>query len=141
MTHRQAVARGKPLSDEMLLRLYERPVQEFPMLLKMHSGVVLSGGLHRAKPRSLLFEAAKKLGPILTIWIEGDKDTVEQTLRERERIYGVSADVSRRLRENMKKELEKFEEPTLIFRNTGSNTSDFCNLIQKKIESMRTTSF
>ncbi|HEY4488211.1 MAG TPA: AAA family ATPase [Candidatus Paceibacterota bacterium] len=112
----------EPKHDADTLCIYERVVEEFPLLSRMYPDVVIHDSFHRRSPRTYLLDAAREhFGDPVFVWIEAsDERAYERFLRRR--AMGVISDVERAvaLRRRQREEFEQFvDTPTKIL-NDGS---------------------
>ncbi|MDP3645488.1 MAG: hypothetical protein Q8R25_00165 [bacterium] len=79
---------GAPSTDIERLFVYSKIVRDFSLLSKMYSGVVLSDGLHRKKPREFLVEKSKDFfSEVAYVWIDSHRsDFPEKTKEVRSRM-------------------------------------------------------
>lgn len=113
---RPVAARG----DASLNELYRRAAEKFPMLAKMHEGVVIDHAFHRKLPREYLFEEARKhFGEVAFVWIQSEEGYVRRRLELLERM-GMIRSVADALRGRAitKKYFQLFRPAPVVFHRT-----------------------
>ena len=95
------------LDDKALSYYYGKVAQKLPLLSKMHTGIVVSGEMHRALPRELLVTTARHLGETRLLYVYSDDIATEATLEEITS-FGGNESFNRRRRTEM---LKIFQRP------------------------------
>ena len=68
-------ARNVPYSDEMLVQVYRKVGEDFPLLSKMYPDIIVKDHFHREVPRELFFKVAEQyFGPPLIVWAESSEE-------------------------------------------------------------------
>ena len=72
----------RPTKDFQRLWIYQRVLQELPMLSKLHPDTIVDAVFQRRQPRKYFLEEAKKyFKPVVFVWIDSDESHVEERLR------------------------------------------------------------
>jgi hypothetical protein len=127
-----------PITDDERSAYFKGVVNDLPMLVKMHTNVILSEPFHRTKPREILFEAARKLGPILVVWVDAADDIrVDRMSGMHLDGRGLKPETALQMRQDMQKDFEPFNESVIrfTFKNTSESSGAFCDLIEKEMTS------
>lgn len=127
--HRQFVKeRIRPDSDAGRLHIYQKTIEGFRLVSKMHEKVVVTATFHRAVPRNYFFSEAKKyFDPVIFVWIDcEEKEAQERLKRMRRRNIIPSVDRSVHNRAIAKEEFEPFAvpPPTFFYNGKASENTD-----------------
>ena len=108
----------QPNTEKLRLFLYERIIEDFPRLSKMHPDTIVNDEFHRETPREyFLAEARKYFGTVVFIWIDSDEIHVRGRLRDMVEI-GMLPDFGRALK-GWRRATRTFDPPkpdTRVFR-------------------------
>lgn len=108
---------AKTINDFRLKTLKE-VAEELPMLVKMHSGLIIVSPFLRKKERDFFFHAAKKADTTLIVWVDASSDDALKRFNMKRRL--VNPDLKIETRKRMEQRFEPFDFPHLLFNNTGA---------------------
>ena len=117
--HREHHGKRSPLDDGEMSMLYNDIANQFPLLLKMHGGIVVCESLHRKEPRDILFNAARKLGETRVIWVESTDEKADKHMRNMQKEMGKSFAGLAAKRAVMWHSVQPFDSPPTVFQNDG----------------------
>lgn len=108
-----------PLSDDARERIAKQVAAELPLLSKMHAGIVVCSPLVRESSRSIMFDAARRIGPTLTVWIESIPLKESATFIHRPKNLAATARIQK-IEKELRVGFDPFTEQPFIFRAVGT---------------------